>query len=161
MRLAGPAAALLALAACAPSDDPPYADEQNQAGERRIVIANPHHDALTRLSPDNQRLTMLRAVRQSGNRCRRVDNAGYQEEYRNMRMWVAHCGVENKSWAVFLAANGDLQVRDCAHAGQLELPRCAPLPPPLPGANLIQEGAADNAFRTRLPVDRPEPRPQP
>jgi hypothetical protein len=47
-----------------------------------------------KLPPDLQRLTMMRAIRDGGYRCQRVDNAGYQEEYRNMRMWVALCGVE-------------------------------------------------------------------
>ena len=94
---------------------------------------------------------MMRAVRQTGNRCRRVDNAGYQEEYRNMRMWVATCGPQPKNWAVFVAPNGDVQVRDCAQMGELSLPRCQGLPPAIPDNEpVFQEGAADNAFRNQF-----------
>lgn len=120
--------------------------------EPRIRIANEHHDALMQLSPGRQRLAMLRAIRDTGNRCGKVDNAGYQEEYRNMRMWVAACGVEQKSFAVYIAANGDVQVRDCAEAGTLELPRCEGLPPAVPDQTgpQFQEGAADNAFRNEF-----------
>jgi hypothetical protein len=133
------------LAACGETNVP---NEQ----ERRIRIANKHHDELMALPPNLQRLAMMRAIRNTGNRCQRVDNAGYQEEYRNMRMWVAVCGVEQKTYAVYLAANGDVQVRDCAEAGTLELPRCQGLPPAVPDQSgpQFQEGAADNAFRNQF-----------
>lgn len=116
----------LLLAACEDGRD---VSEANTSNVARISIRNEHHEALLRLEPLMQRLGILRAIRQTGHRCRRVDNTGYQEEYRNMRMWVADCGNEQKQWAVFIAANGDVQVRDCAEAGQLGLPRCEALPP--------------------------------
>lgn len=141
-------ALLASLAGCGGSGN-------QQAGvnaqEPRIRIANPHHDDLLALRPGQQRLAMMRAIRDSGNRCQRVDNAGYQEEYRNMRLWVATCGEEDKSFAVYIAANGDVQVRDCADAGALSLPRCQALPPPAPDDRpVFKEGAADNAFRNRF-----------
>ncbi len=137
---------LLLLAGCGGGD---YGASNEQ--EPRIRIANKYHDDLTRLPPDLQRLTMMRAIRDGRYRCQRVSNAGYQEEYRNMRMWVAECEVENKRFAVYLAANGDVQVRDCADAGQLSLPRCEGLPPPMPEPqNTFKEGAADNAFRNKM-----------
>ena len=119
----------------------------NQAA---ISIANEHHEELLRLSPGRQRLAMRRAILDSRYRCISVDNAGYQEEYRNMRMWVATCGQEQKNFAVYIAANGDVQVRDCADAGTLSLPRCEGLPPPVPDDSgpVFKEGAADNAFRS-------------
>jgi hypothetical protein len=50
-----------------------------------------------------------------------------------------------------LAANGDVQVRDCADAGQLSLPRCEGLPPPAADQQeVFKEGAADNAFRNKF-----------
>lgn len=127
----------------------------NQAGgndqEPRIRIANKHHDELMGLRPGLQRIAMMRAIRSTGHRCQRVDNAGYQEEYRNMRLWVAHCGEENKHYAVYIAANGDVQVRDCEDAGRLSLPRCEGLPPPLPDDTpVFKEGAADKAFRNEF-----------
>lgn len=150
MILAVPGALLVMLAACEPGDAPP----QDNGAARRITIANPHHDRLASLSPELQRLGMMRGIRATGNRCRAVDNAGYQQEYNNLRMWVATCGAEQKTWAVFVAPNGDLQVRDCAQAGQLSLPRCRPLPPAAPVAESpFQEGASDNAFRTRIVPD--------
>jgi hypothetical protein len=139
--------ALMLLAGCGGGD---RAAGNNQA-EPRIRIANKYHDDLLKLPPDLQRLTMMRAVRDAGYRCQRVDNAGYQEEYRNMRMWVAVCGVEKKTLSVYLAANGDVQVRDCADAGQLSLPRCEGLPPPAPPEReVFKEGAADKAFRNQF-----------
>ena len=115
-----------------------------------IRIANPHHDALLELTPGNQRLAMMRAIRSNGYRCQRVDNAGYQEEYRNMKMWVATCGgAERRDFAAYIAANGDVQVRNCADAGTLSLPRCKGLPPAVPDPTMpeVQEGAADEAFK--------------
>lgn len=121
------------------------------AQEPKIRIANEHHDQLMALRPGLQRIAMMRSIRSSRNRCQRVDNAGYQEEYRNMRMWVAQCGEENKTYAVYIAANGDVQVRDCADAGTLSLPRCKGLPPPVPDEReQFKEGAADKAFRNQF-----------
>lgn len=122
--------------------------ESANGAEPNIRIANKHHDELLTLTPGNQRLAMMRAIRSSGYRCQRVDNAGYQEEYRNMKMWVATCGEERKDLAVYLAANGDVQVRDCADAGTLSLPRCEGLPPAVPDPTMpqVKEGAADAAF---------------
>jgi hypothetical protein len=106
----------------------------NEADENSgIRMANKYHDDLQNLSPGRQRLAMLRALRDGGIRqsnCRNVANAGYQEEYKNMRMWVAECGNDSRSYAVFIAPNGDVQVRNCADAGTLSLPRCEGLPPP-------------------------------
>jgi hypothetical protein len=128
------------------------ADVAGNGNAPRIRMANEHHEELLRLSPDLQRIGLMRAIRQTGNRCQRVDNTGYQQEYRNMRMWVAMCGQEQKSFAVYIAPNGDVQVRDCAEAGQLALPRCQPLPPAAPtrGGPQFQEGASDKAFRNEF-----------
>ena len=149
----------LILAGCEAPADRPAANGSTRTGQssdaaadqnQHIRIANEYHERLSALRPGLQRLTMMRAIRDAGNRCQRVDNAGYQQEYRNMRMWVAVCGVESKSWAIFVAPNGDIQARDCADAGRLSLPRCEPLPPPVPNEQpMFKEGAADNAFKTR------------
>ena len=40
-----------------------------------------------------------------------------------MAMWAARCS-DSGAWAVFVAPNGDVQVRACADAGQLGLPEC-------------------------------------
>lgn len=116
-----------------------------------ISIANQYHEDLLALSPGRQRLAMRRAILDSRNRCITVDNAGYQEEYRNMRMWVASCGQEQKVFAVYIAANGDVQVRDCADAGTLSLPRCEGLPPAVADPTMpeFKEDAADEAFKNK------------
>jgi hypothetical protein len=96
-----------------------------------IRIANPESDRLKTLSPLYQRIGLMRAIRDSGKRCRRVDALGYQEEYRGLAMWVAMCD-DGRHWAVFIAPNADVQVRDCSENQQLGLPVChpvAPLPP--------------------------------
>lgn len=132
----------LLLAACEPPSDTP-APPQNSAATNttRIRMANKHSDDLAALPPQSQRLALMRAIRQTGNRCRRVDNSGYQEDYQNMRMWVATCGFEQKNWAIFIAPNADVQVRDCATAGQLSLPRCDLLPPAVPVPDPFTNGA--------------------
>ena len=94
----------------------------------QIQVANPHHEQLAALSPPMQLLGLMRAIRDSGKRCQRVDAAAYQQDYRGMKMWVAQCN-DGRHWAVFIAPNADIQVRDCAEAAQLDLPQCRPVAP--------------------------------
>ena len=122
MRMRGAAAlacAALALAGCDGADAP----AENRAPTR---ITNPYHDQLLGLSPFNQRLTLMRAIRDNGKRCGRVEATRYQEDYRNMALWVALC-EDGRHWGVFIAPNGDTQVRECNEMRQLELPLCRPL----------------------------------
>ena len=109
----------LALAGCGSGDAP---------AERRAPtrIANPFQDQLMALSPPNQRLTLMRALRDNGKRCGRVEATAYQEEYRNLSLWVALC-EDGRYWGVFIAPNGDTQVRECSQMRQLDLPQCRPL----------------------------------
>jgi hypothetical protein len=110
---------VLALAGCGSSDAP-----TEQRGPTRI--ANPYSDQLKALTPQNQRLTLLRAIRDNGKRCGRVEAGAYQEEYRNMALWVGQC-EDGRYWGIFVAPNGDTQVRECTQMRQLELPVCRPL----------------------------------
>jgi hypothetical protein len=129
----------LALAACeAPS---PVDAPRENAQATEIKIANDYHEQLVRMAPGYQRVAIRRALVDSRIRCTRVDNAGFQQDYRNMKLWVGHCDPENKSYQVFLAPNGDIQVRDCADAGELALPRCQGLPPPLPDSAPVNAAA--------------------
>ena len=140
--MAGAAFALaLALSAC--GDTSPPAN-----GAARIRIANDGSERLKALNPMNKRIGLLRAINQSGIRCRGgVLTGAYQQQHQeNLAMWVALCG-DGKSFAVFIAPNDDVQVRDCAQLAQLGLPACRrvqPLPhdrqtPPAaePDVNLI------------------------
>ena len=119
MRGATAAMLALALAGC---------DSREAPAERRVPtrIANPFQDQLMALSPPNQRLTLMRAIRDNGKRCGRVEATAYQEEYRNMALWVALC-EDGRHWGVFIAPNGDTQVCECSQMRQLDLPQCRPL----------------------------------
>lgn len=109
---------------------------------KQIEVANPFHDRLIALDGPNQRLTLTIAIRDNGKRCRRVEAARFQENYRGMKMWVGLCN-DGRHWAVFVAPNGDTQVRDCREAPQLRIPRCQPVAPmPTdPNANVIGNSA--------------------
>ncbi|MGQ0558636.1 MAG: hypothetical protein ACT4OE_03490 [Sphingosinicella sp.] len=120
-RLAGAAALGLLTTGCGDG-----AEQQNRPATK---IANPYHDELSRLPTDLQRLGVMRAIRDNRNRCRRVETTRYQQDYRQMAMWVALCS-EGTHWAVFIAVNGDTQVRDCNQARQLGLPQCRPITTP-------------------------------
>jgi hypothetical protein len=140
-RIAAPLLAL-ALAACGGGD------EENR-NLTKIKVANPDSDRLKALSPVMQRLALMRAIRQTRHRCRRVEAGAYQQYYRDMEMWVALCD-DGKHWSIFIAGNSDVQVRDCAQHAQLGLPLCrpvAPLPPdPMDPVDNPQANASANAF---------------
>jgi len=79
---------------------------------------------LKALNPLNRRIGLLRAIQQSGFRCRGgVLTGAYQQQYQNLSMWVALCG-DGKNYAVFIAPTDDIQVRDCTEHAQLNLPLC-------------------------------------
>lgn len=115
--------ALLLLAAC--EDGTP---EQNVAS---VKAANPYSDQLAAMTPLYRNLGLWRAIRDAPQRCKRVDSGAYQQAYRNMAMWSAHC-TDTGQWAIFIAPNGDVQVRPCADASSIGIPACRPLPPPVP-----------------------------
>lgn len=119
------AATLAACEAPSPVDTPAAGNAQAQ----QIQITNDFHNQLIRMQPVYQRLAIKRAVMASGYRCGRLDNTGFQQDYRNMKMWIGHCEPEHRNYAVFLAPNGDVQVRNCTDAGTLSLPPCNDLPP--------------------------------
>lgn len=104
---------------------------------RPTKIINPYHDQLVALPGELQRLGVMRAIRDNGRRCQRVEAARYQEDYRQMAMWVALCN-DGRHWSVFIAPNGDTQVRECEHMAQLQLPQCRPVTGP--GAPPVTKG---------------------
>lgn len=126
-RLATCAALALAMAGCGDTSAPSSEDAQ-------IRIENPGSDRLKTLSPQNQRIGLMRAIRDSGKRCRNVEALAYQQEYQGMAMWVALC-ADGRHWAVYIAPNEDVQVRNCSEAAQLRLPQCRPVAPLPPDPN--------------------------
>jgi hypothetical protein len=110
--------------------------DQGQPAEnvQRIRVANPHSDRLSALSEPMRYLGLMRAIRDSGKRCQRVESGRYQEDYRGLAMWVALCN-DGRHWAIFIAPNADIQVRDCAQMRQLRLPQCRPVAAMPPNPN--------------------------
>ena len=104
----------LALVACQ------KAPEENTAV---VVAANPYAERLKSMSAPYRDLAMRNAVRDSGQHCQRVETSRYQEDYKNMAMWTAHCS-DTGDWAIFIAPGGDAQVRRCADAKSLGIPEC-------------------------------------
>jgi hypothetical protein len=96
-------------------------------------IANRPHEALLRLDDSNRRITLVRAIRATRNRCpRRVEpNPVHQGDYEGMAYWTARCD-NNEQYAVFIAPNEDVQVRKCSDMAELRLPACRELPPAEP-----------------------------
>jgi uncharacterized membrane protein len=100
-------------------------DEGGQAENnvRSIQVTGEYEKQLKALSEPNRNLGLRRAIMQSRQRCKRVEASGYQEAYSNMSMWTARCS-DTGDWALFIAANGDVQVRKCTDAKALGLPEC-------------------------------------
>ena len=90
---------------------------------KKVVAASPFVDQLKGLSEPNQGLALRRAIQDSKQRCKKVDQSGYQEDYKNMSMWVARCS-DSGDWALFIAPKADVQVRSCKDVKTLDLPEC-------------------------------------
>ena len=99
---------------------------EDGAPERDVAAvraANPHSDQLKAMSEPSRNLGLYRAIRDSGQKCKKVEGGGYQQEYRNLAMWTARCS-DTGAWAIFIAPNADVQVRPCADLKTLGLPEC-------------------------------------
>jgi hypothetical protein len=118
-----PATSVLGLAALSLSGCGENSPSQNVT---QIRVANPHSDQLKELPEQLRHLGLMRALRDSGRRCQRVEAGAYQEEYSGMAMWVALCN-DGRHWAIFIAPNADIQVRQCTEMDTLDLPQCRPV----------------------------------
>lgn len=107
----------LALAGCGESSEP------TKVKSIQVGTANPYHEQMLGLSEMNRGLALRRAVQDSGKRCKRVDAAAFQGEYKSLKLWTLRCS-DSGDWAVFLASTGDVQVRACKDMIQLDLPPC-------------------------------------
>src|SRR3954468_9026084 len=81
--------------------------------------ANPMSDQLKALSPLYRDLGLYRAVRDSGQRCKKAESGAYHQNYKNRAMWTMHC-TDIGDWALFIAPNGDVQGRRCADPVELK-----------------------------------------
>jgi len=130
--LAAAAAALITVSASCDGGGAPKGSA-NGAGVTKIKIRNQPHERLMALPDNLRRVALVRAIRETGNRCpNRVEpNPVHQGEYRGMALWTARCD-NNRQYAVFIAANEDVQVRRCEDMVRLGLPPCRELPPAEP-----------------------------
>jgi hypothetical protein len=108
----------------------------------QMRAANPMSDQLKAMTPLYRDLGLYRALRDSGQHCRKAENGAYQQEYKNLAMWTVRC-TDTGDWAVFIAPNGDVQPRRCADEAELKLPACKPVAP----AAAIPETPASKAAR--------------
>lgn len=108
------------LAACGNGGDAKNAQATKTA---TITASSAYIDQLRSLSEANRGLALRRAVQDSRQSCKKADTSGYQQDYKNMSMWSLRC-TDGRSYALFIAPNGDVQVRRCDHLTQLGLPTC-------------------------------------
>ncbi|HEY0084507.1 MAG TPA: hypothetical protein VGB65_01220 [Allosphingosinicella sp.] len=122
MRVITSAAAVLAVLGLAGCED-----GAPQPQRTAIKAANPTSDGLKALSPIYRSLGLRRAIVDNGQRCKKVDRGHFQQDYQNMAMWTANC-TDSGEWAVFIAPNGNVQVRRCGNLASIKLPACQPIP---------------------------------
>jgi hypothetical protein len=89
---------------------------------KSVTASSEYIDKLKALSADNRGLALRRAVQDSQQRCKRVSQSAYQENYKNLSVWNLKC--TDGEYVLFIAPSGDVQVRSCEHARQLGLPGC-------------------------------------
>ena len=89
---------------------------------KTMTVASEFIDKLRALTKDNQGLALRRAVQDSQQRCKRVVQSGYQEDYKNLSVWNLKC--TDGEYVLFIAPSGDVQVRSCEHSERLGLPQC-------------------------------------
>lgn len=116
MRPASLCCLLLAAAGC---DQGPA----RQTKTTKMVVANPFHDGLMTLSELNRSLALRRAVQDAGESCKKIERSAFQGDFKQLKMWTASCGAP-RDYALFIAPNGDVQVRRCQHMAELKLPAC-------------------------------------
>jgi hypothetical protein len=109
------ALAALALAAC-------NNDQAQQPKMREIKVRSTEQNQLHQLDAINLAIALKRAIYGAGYTCKRVTDAGFVGEYKNVDMWVARCG--ERDWAVFAGPDGSAQVRDCKDVVGTEVPEC-------------------------------------
>jgi hypothetical protein len=72
--------------------------------KRSIVAANPHVEQLKSLSDVNRGLGLRRAVRDSGQRCKKAETSGYQEDYKNLSLGRSAAATANMASSSLPAA---------------------------------------------------------
>src|SRR4051794_16176148 len=110
------ATATLMLAAC---NQPQQADRNVTS----IKVTSAEQRQLHKLDAMNLAIGLKRAIFDAGYICKRITDAGFVGEYKNLEMWTAHC-TEGRDWAIFAGPDGSAQVRDCKDIPGTGLPAC-------------------------------------
>jgi hypothetical protein len=120
MKLLITAACALALVAC--GEEP-----QQTSNAQAIKVRSQEQNQLHQLDAMNLAIGLKRAIYDAGYTCKRVTDAGFVGEWKNLDMWVARCAYDDKStrdWAIFAGPDGSAQVRDCKDVDASGLPKC-------------------------------------
>ncbi len=96
--------------------------DAGQVKVKTMTVSSPYIEQLKALNKDNQGLALRRAVQDTQQRCKRVTQSAYQEDYKNLSVWNLKC--TDGEYVLFVAPSGDVQVRTCEHAQRLGLPQC-------------------------------------
>jgi hypothetical protein len=111
--------ATISLAAC---------NEQPQpTNQQTIKVRSAEQDQLHQLDAFNLAIGLKRAIYDAGYTCKRITDAGFVSEWKNLDMWMAHCVYDKGSprdWAIFAGPDGSAQVRDCKDVPASGLPDC-------------------------------------
>ena len=113
-------AGALALAAC-------NQNQPQQSSATKIKVTSAEQQRLHQLDAFNLAIGLKRAIYDAGYTCKRVTDAGFVGEYKNLDMWIARCTydqVQDRTWAVFAGPDGSAQVRDCKDIPGTGLPEC-------------------------------------
>ena len=113
------ALAVLTIAGCDGS--------QTQQNVTSIKVRSAEQDRLKQLDAFNLAIGLKHAIYDAGYTCKRITDAGFVGEYKNLDMWTAHCVYDTgaaRDWAIFAGPDGSAQVRDCKDLPGTSLPDC-------------------------------------
>ena len=111
----------LAVSACNSGEQQPVANQT------AIKVRSNEQEQLKKLDALNLAIALKHAIYDAGYTCKRITDAGFVGEYKNLDMWMAHCVYEKgtpRDWAIFAGPDGSAQVRDCRDVPGTGLPTC-------------------------------------
>jgi hypothetical protein len=85
--------------------------------------ANPFSARLQRLDELRRHSVLRRAILDSGEPCKRVEQAVLNGPYKNLMMWTARC-APGGDYGLFIGPDASVQVRPCGDHKALGLPLC-------------------------------------
>jgi hypothetical protein len=104
-------------------------DGQPESEVRQISVAqnSPHQQRLKEMDPRLRNAAFMRAIRDARESCNRVEQSAHTGSYQDIPMWSARCSGGSE-YALFIGADGSVQVRSCEHVRQLDMPPCRFVP---------------------------------